>query len=75
MTERGLDAIGRSTDAIVRRLGPAVQPSAILTLHDGAGLGGTLDRRPTVEALERLLTLAAERRLRCIGLAGLASVA
>jgi peptidoglycan/xylan/chitin deacetylase (PgdA/CDA1 family) len=70
-TERGLDAIGRSADAIVRRLDPAVRPSAILTLHDGAGLSGTMDRGPTVEALERLLALAALRRLRCVSLAEL----
>jgi peptidoglycan/xylan/chitin deacetylase (PgdA/CDA1 family) len=70
-TERGLDAMGRQAGQIVRRLEPAVQPSAILTLHDGAGLGGTNDRRPTVEALGRLLELAAARNLRCVSLAAL----
>ncbi|HVH42575.1 MAG TPA: polysaccharide deacetylase family protein [Labilithrix sp.] len=74
-TERGLDAMGRRSAAIVGRLEHAVQPSAILTLHDGAGLGGTLDRQPTVEALERLLVLAAERDLRCVSLAELESAA
>jgi peptidoglycan/xylan/chitin deacetylase (PgdA/CDA1 family) len=70
-TERGLDAMGRAASAIVRRLEGALRPGAILTLHDGAGLGGTDDRRPTVEALEVLLDLARARGLRCVSLAGL----
>ena len=70
-TERGLDAMGRQAPAITRRLTPAVRPGAILTLHDGAGLGGTLDRTPTVEALDELLALAKRRGLRCVSLARL----
>jgi len=70
-TERGLDAMGRTASAIVRRLGSAVRPSSILTLHDGGGFGGTHDRGPTVEALDHLLALAAERDLRCVSLAEL----
>lgn len=69
-TERGLDAMGRAADAIVRRLEGAVRPGAILTLHDGVGFGGTRDRTPTVEALSRLLALASERGLRCVSLDG-----
>lgn len=67
-TERGLDAMGRTATRIVRRLEGAIRPSSIVTLHDGAGLGGTLDRRPTVEALEQLLELATQRGLRCVRL-------
>jgi peptidoglycan-N-acetylglucosamine deacetylase len=72
-TERGLDTFGRAASAIVRRLEPEVRPSAILTLHDGGGLGGTTDRSPTVEAVASLLDIAAARRLRCVSLAALES--
>lgn len=68
-TERGLDAIGRQARAIVRRIEPAVRDASIVTLHDGAGLGGTLDRAPTLEALETLLGIAEQRGLRCVSLA------
>lgn len=68
-TERGLDTFGRPARKIVQRLAPAVRPAAILTLHDGGGLGGTRDRSPTVEALGDLLDLAAARNLRCVSLA------
>lgn len=68
-TERGLDAMGRAAGRIVARLAPAVRAGAILTLHDGAGLGGSLDRTPTVEALAELLALAEERGLACVSLA------
>lgn len=68
-TERGLDAMGRPARAIVHRLEHTVRPGAILTLHDGAGLGGTLDRAPTVEALGTLLDLAKARGLSCVSLA------
>ncbi len=67
-TERGLDAMGRPASKIVDRLEGTVRPGAILTLHDGAGLGGTLDRSPTVEALGTLLDLAAARGLSCVSL-------
>lgn len=71
-TERGLDAMGRAARSIVRRLEGSVRPGAILTLHDGAGLGGTDDRSPTVEALATLLAMARARGLRCVSLADLA---
>ncbi|MCA2978879.1 MAG: polysaccharide deacetylase family protein [Myxococcaceae bacterium] len=70
-TERGLDAMGRSSARIVARLEGALAPGAILTLHDGAGLGGTRDRDATVEALEVLLTRAKSRGLACVTLAEL----
>ncbi|HVJ90099.1 MAG TPA: polysaccharide deacetylase family protein [Labilithrix sp.] len=74
-TARGLDTMGLSASAILRRLESEVCAGAILTLHDGAGLGGTSDRRPTIEALERLLEIARERGLRCVSLAALAGQA
>lgn len=72
-TERGLDAMGRPATAIVERLDDCVRPGAILTLHDGKGLGGSQDRTPTVEALAVLLDRARERNLKCVSLASLAS--
>jgi peptidoglycan/xylan/chitin deacetylase (PgdA/CDA1 family) len=72
-TERGLDAMGRPSSRIVARLERALAPGAILTLHDGAGLGGTLDRAPTVEALEVLLGRAKALGLSCVTLAELES--
>jgi peptidoglycan/xylan/chitin deacetylase (PgdA/CDA1 family) len=68
-TERGLDAIGRASQAIASRLARSLRAGAILALHDGAGLGGTRDRRPTLEALEILLEMAKARGLRCVSLA------
>ncbi len=67
-SERALDAMGRDSRAIVRRLDPAVRAGAILALHDGGGFGGTLDRSPTVAALGTLLDLARARGLRCVRL-------
>ena len=63
-TERGLDTIGRPAAAVVARLRPHLQPGAILTLHDGAGLGGSRDRSATIEALRELLMELARRGLR-----------
>jgi peptidoglycan/xylan/chitin deacetylase (PgdA/CDA1 family) len=54
-TERGLDTFGRPAAAIVERLTPHLRAGAILTLHDGAGLGGSSDRSATVAALRELL--------------------
>lgn len=72
-TERGLDAMGRPASKIVTRLAPEVRAGAILTLHDGAGLGGSRDRSPTVDALAELLPLARERGLACVSLAEVVS--
>jgi len=68
-TVRGFDAMGRSSDKIVDRLASKLEPRAIVALHDGGGLLGTNDRSPTVEALDRLLTLAGGRGLSCVSLA------
>lgn len=62
-TERGLDTLGRPAAAIVARLEPHLRAGAILTLHDGAGLGGTRDRSATVLALRELLVRMRANRL------------
>lgn len=71
---RGLDSMRTTADAIVARVHKHLQPGAIVTLHDGTGLGGGNDRAPTLEALGTLLAMCGERGLRCISLgeAGLA---
>ena len=71
-TARGVDACARQADPILRNLLPALRPGAILTLHDGAGLGGSDDRTPTLQALARLLPAIAERGLRSVRLDELA---
>ncbi len=63
-TERGLDTLRRPATAIVARLRPHLAPGAILTLHDGGGLGGSTNRAPTVAALRELLGILGERGLR-----------
>lgn len=63
-TERGLDTLGRPAAAIVDRLAPHLRAGAILTLHDGAGLGGTHDRSATVAALRDLLVRMRAQSLR-----------
>lgn len=67
-TERGLDAFHRSAAQIVARLSPHLVPGAILTLHDGAGLGGSADRSATIAALHELLGRMQERGLRSVRL-------
>jgi peptidoglycan-N-acetylglucosamine deacetylase len=67
-TTRGLDARAREPGPILRNLLPALRPGAILTLHDGAGLGGSDDRTPTLRALAELLPAIAERGLRSVRL-------
>lgn len=62
-TERGLDTLGRPAHRIVERLRPHLVPGAILTLHDGAGFGGSRDRSATLAALRELLGLLRERGL------------
>jgi peptidoglycan/xylan/chitin deacetylase (PgdA/CDA1 family) len=59
---RGLDS--RVTTAGAIRLAPG----AIITLHDGTGLGGTEDRRPTLDALTAILAECKARGLRCVAL-------
>lgn len=67
-TARGVDAVPRAPDAIVARLLPHLYAGAILTLHDGAGLGGSDDRAPTLAALARLLPAIEARGLRSVRL-------
>lgn len=67
-TERGLDAFHRPAGQIVARLAPHLVPGAILTLHDGVGLGGSGDRTATVAALRELLVQMRGRGLRSVRL-------
>lgn len=65
---RALDSRPTSAGAILARLVRRLAPGAILTLHDGTGLGGGVDREPTIAALERLLQECRARGLRCVAL-------
>lgn len=65
---RALDSRPTSTGAIVARLARGLAPGAILTLHDGTGLGGGFDREPTIAALDQLLQECRARGLRCVAL-------
>ncbi|MSP26859.1 MAG: polysaccharide deacetylase family protein [Myxococcales bacterium] len=65
---RGMDATSRSAEAIVARVAKGLERGAIITLHDGRGLGGTNDRTPTLNALAELLTMAKARDLACVTL-------
>jgi len=66
---RGLDAFPTTPDKIVARVAPSLVPGAIVTLHDGTGLGGGTDRAPTISALGTLLDECKARGLRCVTLA------
>ena len=63
-----MDATSRSASAIVARVAKGLERGAIITLHDGRGLGGTDDRTPTLHALAALLTMAKARDLSCVTL-------
>jgi peptidoglycan/xylan/chitin deacetylase (PgdA/CDA1 family) len=65
---RGLDSLPTTPEKIVARIMPRLEPGAIITLHDGGGLGGGTDRTSTVAALITLLGLCSDRGLRCIAL-------
>ncbi|MBL0217727.1 MAG: polysaccharide deacetylase family protein [Myxococcales bacterium] len=67
---RGLDSLRTTADKIVARVAPKLVPGAIVTLHDGTGLGGGADREPTLAALETLLGECKTRGLRCVALDG-----
>ena len=69
---RGLDSLPTTPEKIVARVAPHLEPGAIVTLHDGGGLGGGTDRAPTIAALTTLLGVCAERGLSCIALDGAA---
>jgi hypothetical protein len=65
---RGLDSLPTTAGSIVARVEKRLQPGAIVTLHDGVGLGGGTDRQPTLEALTTLLSMCNARGLRCVSL-------
>ena len=65
---RGLDSLPTTAAKIVARIAPRLAPGAIVTLHDGTGLGGGTDRQPTIEALASILATCEARGLRCIAL-------
>ena len=65
---RGLDSLATTAEAIVARVVRRLEPGAIVTLHDGTGLGGASDRAPTLAALPRILTECKARGLRCVAL-------
>jgi len=72
---RGLDSRATTADAIVARVAHRLAPGAIVALHDGTGLGGGCDRRPTLAALTTILAACRTRGLRCVALGELAGVA
>jgi peptidoglycan/xylan/chitin deacetylase (PgdA/CDA1 family) len=65
---RGLDSLQTTAGAIVARVSKGLEPGAIVTLHDGTGLGGGTDREPTLSALATLLSECKTRGLRCVAL-------
>ena len=71
---RGFDSRATTAQAIVERVAHRLEPGAIVTLHDGTGLGGTQDRGPTLEALGRILRECKTRGLRCVALSELGEV-
>lgn len=85
LNEMGMTAIGwqvRAFDAVVsdpkvieRRVLENVRGGSIILLHDGAGLGGTHNRQPTLRALPRILDGIEDRGLRFARLDALLEVA
>jgi peptidoglycan/xylan/chitin deacetylase (PgdA/CDA1 family) len=65
---RGLDSRPTTAEAIVARVEQGLTPGAIVTLHDGTGLGGGTDREPTLAALHAILSACETRGLRCVPL-------
>ncbi len=65
---RGLDSLQTTAGAIVARVSRHLEAGAIVTLHDGTGLGGGTDREPTLAALTTLLAECKARGLRCVSL-------
>jgi peptidoglycan/xylan/chitin deacetylase (PgdA/CDA1 family) len=68
---RGLDSRPTTAGAIIARVEDRLEPGAIVTLHDGTGLGGGMNRGPTLEALTTILTACEARGLRCVALSDL----
>lgn len=65
---RGLDSLSTTAAKIIARVAPRLAPGAIVTLHDGTGLGGGTCRQPTLDALGAILETCAARGLRCVTL-------
>jgi peptidoglycan/xylan/chitin deacetylase (PgdA/CDA1 family) len=65
---RGFDSRPTTVGAIVARIEHHLDPGAIVALHDGTGLGGGSDRKPTLAALVALLSACKARGLRCVAL-------
>jgi peptidoglycan/xylan/chitin deacetylase (PgdA/CDA1 family) len=65
---RGLDSRPTTAAAIVARIEKRLKVGAIVTLHDGKGLGGGHDREPTLGALTTILAACEIRGLRCVAL-------
>lgn len=59
------DAHNPGVERIVARVRPRLRAGSILILHDGHSLPG-IDRRQTIEALDLILDLAADRGLRAV---------
>ena len=70
---RGLDSLATTAEAIVARVVRRLEPGAIVTLHDGTGLGGANDRAPTLAALPRILAECKACDLRCVALSEVGS--
>jgi peptidoglycan/xylan/chitin deacetylase (PgdA/CDA1 family) len=70
---RALDSRPTTAGAIIARVEDRLEPGAIITLHDGTGLGGGNDREPTLEALTTILTECESRGLRCVALSEVGS--
>lgn len=65
---RGLDSRPTTAGAIVARVENRLEPGAIVTLHDGTGLGGGTNREATLEALTAILGACRARGLCCVAL-------
>ncbi len=65
---RGLDSLPTTAAKIVARIAKRLEPGAIITLHDGTGLGGGSDREPTLAAVTEILARCAAKGLRCVAL-------
>jgi peptidoglycan/xylan/chitin deacetylase (PgdA/CDA1 family) len=70
---RALDSRPTTARAIVARVEHGLEPGAIVTLHDGTGLGGGTDRQPTLAALTTILAECEARGLRCVALSEVGS--
>ena len=71
---RGLDSRPTTAEAIVARVEKRLEPGAIVSLHDGTGLGGGMNRAPTLHALTTILGSCTARGLRCVALSEVADV-